>query len=63
MKLRIGASVVHKDYPGTRGKVVAKHGGIILVLWDEMKEPGNSNNAMDLPSRCSRHIPSALEVV
>lgn len=58
---KIGDIVQHKDYPGTTGKVVAKNGGIILVLWDKGLEPENVNNSMDLGSRCSRHIPWALQ--
>jgi hypothetical protein len=58
--MNIGDTVHHKDYPGTTGKIVARHGGIILVLWDKGQEPGNVNNSMDLKSRCSRHIPAAL---
>ena len=63
MTFRIGDRVEHKDYPGAVGRVVAKHGSIILVLWDEGGTPGNVNNSVDLVSRCSRHIPFALQRV
>ena len=61
--MRVNDRVEHKDYPGTSGRVVAKTRNIILVLWDKRKTPDNAGNACDMPSRCSRHIPSALRVV
>ena len=57
---RVGDRVTHKDYPRTKGRIVAKHGGIILVLWEDPRLPMNVGNSMDMPSRCSRHIPSCL---
>ena len=55
--------VKHRDYPGTHGSVVAVSGHIVLVLWDEDREPGNVDNSVDLPGRTSRHIPWALQPV
>ena len=57
---RIGDRVTHRDYPQTKGKIVAKGGGIILVMWEAPRYPMNVSNALDKPSRCSRHIPSCL---
>ena len=55
--------VIHKDYPGTKGRVVAMSGPVVIVLWDESWTPANVSNSVDLPARTSRHIPWALQHV
>ena len=63
MGLKVKDRVAHNDYPDTLGSIIALYGPVVIVLWDENLEPGNANNAADLPQRISRHIPSALHVV
>ena len=63
MTFRVKDRVVHKDYPGTQGSIVALYGPVVVVLWDEKRTPRNVNNSADLPQRTSRHIPGALEHV
>ena len=61
--MKVNDRVVHKDYPGTSGRVVAKKQGIILVLWDKKSAPWETGAGVRLHSRTSRHIPSALRIV
>jgi hypothetical protein len=63
MIFRVKDRVIHKDYPGTLGSIVALYGPVVVVLWDEKQLPGNIGNSADLPQRTSRHIPRALEHV
>jgi|10_taG_2_1085330.scaffolds.fasta_scaffold01497_3 hypothetical protein len=61
MRFSVNDRVTHRDYPDTAGTVTAMMGvNLVVVLWDIEREPGNSNNSMDLSSRSSRHIPWAL---
>ena len=63
MTFSVHDRVSHKHYPDTKGSIVALYGPVVVVLWDEKREPGNVNNSADLPQRTSRHIPTALEHV
>ncbi len=62
MGFRVHDRVVHSHYPDRVGSIVALYGALVIVLWDEGREPPTGCK-YNLPQRMSKHIPGALEHV